>query len=167
MKRIYLIIVLIFSAFASNAQSDAIIESLSKVNDLGSRVVISGDVTAAKSSSVLPSDKFRGFRVRIFFDNKQTSRNDAASAVERFKLLYPYMSTYIDYVPPYFKVTVGDFLTRLEAVALWGKIKTAFPTAFVVTENIAYEALLKVNTETVIDESAEGESVDIEEVKIE
>lgn len=152
MKRIGLFFVLLFTSYFANAQSSAIIESLSKVGESGARVVINSDVEL-KSSSIFPSDKFKGFRVRIFFDNKQSSRADAADAAAKFKEVYPNLNTYTEYVPPYFKVTAGDFLTRLEAVAVWGKIKNTFPTAFVVVENIPYSALL-------IDNSADGVPVE-------
>lgn len=152
MKRICLIIVLLVSSLCATAQSNDIIESLARVGESGSRVVVNSDVKL-KSSSILPSDKFKGYRVRIFFDNKQTSRSDAAASVAKFKELYPSLNTYTEYVPPYFKVTAGDFLTRLEAVALWGKIKYVFPTAFVVSENIPYLTLLEEGSDVVVDES--------------
>ena len=79
-----------------------------------------------------------GYRVRKFFDNKQTARNDSEATLKRFRSLYPEIVAYRIYANPYFKVTVGDFRTKSEAMELLTRIKGAFPSAFVVKENIEY-----------------------------
>ena len=77
-----------------------------------------------------------GYRVRIFFDNKQTARNESELTVSRFRELYGEIAVYRTYTNPYFKVTVGDCRTRSEAMHLLSRIKRNFPSAFVVKENI-------------------------------
>ena len=77
-----------------------------------------------------------GYRVRIFFDNKQTARNESEQTVARFRELYGEIAVYRTYTNPYFKVTVGDCRTRSEAMHLLSRIKRNFPSAFVVKENI-------------------------------
>lgn len=79
-----------------------------------------------------------GYRVRIFFDNKQTARTESEKTLKRFKDLFPGVAAYRIYANPYFKVTVGDFRTKSEAMALLTRIKGAFPSAFVVKESIEY-----------------------------
>lgn len=79
-----------------------------------------------------------GYRVRIFFDNKQTARTESEKTLQRFKELFPGVAAYRIYANPYFKVTVGDFRTKSEAMALLTRIKGAFPSAFVVKESIEY-----------------------------
>lgn len=79
-----------------------------------------------------------GYRVRIFFDNKQSARTESESVLKKFSTLYPEVKAYRIYANPYFKVTVGDFRTKSEAMALLARIKGAFPSAFVVKENIEY-----------------------------
>ncbi len=79
-----------------------------------------------------------GYRVRIFFDNRQSARNESEAILKRFNTLYPDVKAYRIYVNPYFKVTVGDFRTKSEAMSLLSRIKGAFPSAFVVKENIEY-----------------------------
>ena len=73
-----------------------------------------------------------GFRVRIFNDNRQTSRNDSEAALERFREMFPGVSAYRTYSNPFFRVTVGDFRTRSEAIRLLLQVKVTFPTAFIV-----------------------------------
>lgn len=87
-----------------------------------------------------------GFRVRIFFDNKQTARIDSEETEKLFKSKYHGVSVYRSYVNPYFKVTVGDFRTRSEAVQLMRRIQGDFPSAFVVKENIVYPVVDKENS---------------------
>ncbi len=81
-----------------------------------------------------------GYRVRIFFDNKQNSRGASEAAAGRFKGMYPGMAVYRTYSNPFFKVTVGDFRTRSEALRLLNAIKYEFPSSFVVREKINYPA---------------------------
>ena len=86
-----------------------------------------------------------GYRVRIFFDNKQSARGESEATLNRFRSLYPEIRAYRIYTNPYFKVTVGDFRTKSEAMALLARIKGAFPSAFVVKENIGYPIVDKDN----------------------
>lgn len=89
------------------------------------------------------SKKIVGYRVRIFFDNKQDSRGASEAALGRFKSLYPGHGAYRSFASPYFKVTVGDFRTKSEAMQLMQAIKADFPAAFVVRENINYPVVDK------------------------
>lgn len=86
-----------------------------------------------------------GYRVRIFFDNKQTARVESEETLRKFESMYHDVVAYRTYANPYFKVTVGDFRTRSEAVRLLERIKGAFPSAFVVKENIAFPVVDKDN----------------------
>ena len=86
-----------------------------------------------------------GYRVRIFFDNRQTARNESEETLKRFQNLHRDVPAYRTYANPYFKVTVGDFRTKSEAMALLARIRTEFPSAFVVKENISYPVVDKNN----------------------
>lgn len=83
----------------------------------------------------------KGYRVRIFFDNKQTARAESEKILKEFRKAYPEIAVYRVYANPYFKVTVGDFRTRSEAMEMLSRIKYSFPSAFVVKENIEYPAV--------------------------
>lgn len=85
-----------------------------------------------------------GYRVRIFFDNKQTSRGDSEAALNRFRNMFPGVAAYRSFANPFFKVTVGDFRTRSEATRLLQQVKGMFPSAILIKENINYPV---VNTE--------------------
>ena len=87
---------------------------------------------------------FEGYRVRIFF--KESARAESEEVVRAFLAKYPGVPAYRSYANPYFKVTVGDFRTKSEAMQLMGKVLSEYPTAFVVKESINYPAVDKKNT---------------------
>lgn len=77
-----------------------------------------------------------GYRIRIYFSNAQNAREESLAAVSRFKEKYQY-PVYHSYVNPNFKVTVGDFHNKSEALGLLERVKRDFPSAFIVKENIS------------------------------
>ena len=105
------------------------------------------EVAAALRKQVENNSKrtISGYRVRIFFDNKQTARVESEEALKKFESMFHEVKAYRTYANPYFKVTVGDFRTKSEAMALLSDIKGAFPSAFVVKENISYPVVDKSN----------------------
>lgn len=90
-----------------------------------------------------PGRVINGYRVRIFFDNKQTARVESEKTLKRFESMFPEIMAYRTYANPYFKVTVGDCRTKSEAMAMLSRIKKAFPSAFVVKENISFPVVDK------------------------
>lgn len=77
-----------------------------------------------------------GYRLRIYFDNKQNSRTQSEMIVAEFSELYPNIPIYRTYTYPLFKVTVGDFRTKSEAMKFMGEIKSKYPSVFLVEEEI-------------------------------
>lgn len=121
-----------------------------------------GDVTVNQSELLessmrahVESNKSRatsGYRIRIYFDNKQTARVESEEAMKKFISLFPAVPIYRTYVNPYFKVTIGDFRTKSEAMELLSKVRRSFSSAFVIRENISYPVVDKdkaVITDTV------------------
>ena len=107
------------------------------------KVVESNGIRSAMSARKVrnQSRNFSGYRIRIFFDNSQTARSGSEAALYRFKVQNPGVSAYRSFANPYFKVTVGDFRTKSEAMELLQAIKGTFPTAFVTKENINYPVI--------------------------
>ena len=89
--------------------------------------------------------QMNGYRVRIFFDNKQSARSESEVTLKRFESMYHDVKAYRTYANQYFKVTVGDFRTKSEAMELLSRIKYEFPSAFVVKENIEFPIVDKGN----------------------
>lgn len=90
-----------------------------------------------------PSRSITGYRVRIYFDNAQNARTASEETLDRFLSKYHGVPAYRSYQSPFFKVTVGDFRTRSEALELLERIKGEFPTAFILKENINYPVIDK------------------------
>lgn len=81
-------------------------------------------------------ERIRGYRVRIFSDNSQRARTDAAGTAARFQELFPGIPVYMAYENPYWKVTVGNCATSEEAIILMGRIRGSFDRAFLMQEQI-------------------------------
>lgn len=90
-----------------------------------------------------------GWRVRIFFDNKQDARSVSEQTVEHFRRTYPGVSVYRSYSAPFFKVAVGDCRTRSEAMQLLQTVRSDYPSAFVIKETISYPPVDKEHSYTV------------------
>ena len=105
-----------------------------------------GDAAAIVEGNLHQETKaVNGYRIVIFMSNKHSARQDAIATQQQFVELYPTEGVYLSYENPYFKVTVGDFRTKSEAMALLERIRYEFPSAFVVKENIAFPVVDKEN----------------------
>lgn len=87
-----------------------------------------------------------GYRIRIFFDNRQSARVASEEALKKFESMFHDVVAYRSYANPYFKVTVGDFRTKSEAMSYLERIRREFPSAFVVKENISFPVIDKDNS---------------------
>lgn len=93
-----------------------------------------------------PRRDISGYRVRIFFDNSQNARQASENTLNRFRRTHPEVMAYRSFQSPYFKVTVGDFRTKSEAMELLERIKSEYPSAFILKENISYPVVDKENS---------------------
>lgn len=85
--------------------------------------------------------KISGYRVEIFFSSALDARQKALQTKTNFLREYPDLNIYVLYVSPDFKVRVGDFRTKNEALELMKKIQGRFPNAFIVPDTIEYPSL--------------------------
>ncbi|MFZ5430045.1 MAG: SPOR domain-containing protein [Bacteroidota bacterium] len=83
----------------------------------------------------------QGYRVEIFFSSALDARQKALSTKTAFLRDFPDINVYVIYISPDFKVRVGDFRTKNEALALMKKVQDRFPKAFIVPDNIEYPSL--------------------------
>jgi SPOR domain len=74
-----------------------------------------------------------GFRVQINFGQERNAVNKTQSD---FSSKYPGTTSYITYKQPYFRISVGDFRTKLEAVHFLNRVRKDYPAAFVVADKI-------------------------------
>ena len=77
-----------------------------------------------------------GFRIIIFSQAGQQARERSIQARATFVRNYPDIEVYHEYIPPNFRVLVGNFRTRNEALRELKQIERSFPRAFIVRANI-------------------------------
>ena len=82
-----------------------------------------------------------GYRIHIFSNLGSDARDQMQTAQTRFYELFPEIPIYREYKSPYFKVYVGDFRTRVDALKEFNRIKRYFPSAFIVPDKINYPEL--------------------------
>lgn len=82
--------------------------------------------------------KLTGYRIRVYFDNGQNARNRSEAIARSLSGTYPGLGVYRTFESPNFKVTVGDFRTRDEALKIYHSLKSSYPTAIILKETINY-----------------------------
>ena len=79
-----------------------------------------------------------GYRVQIHFGSQRTEANEIRT---EFLKSYPDIGAYIIYQQPNFKIRVGDFRTRLEAMKLLKELQMQYSTAFIVRDDVKLPSL--------------------------
>ena len=82
-----------------------------------------------------------GYRIRIYSNLGTEARRESQEVRVKFYEEFPEIPVYREYDSPYFKVYVGDFRTKIEAIKSLKKISRYFPDAFVVPDQINYPDL--------------------------
>lgn len=150
MKRVLLILTLFLcglsAAYAQDTTRTAPVDSTLIGRDIVS--VLGPGVTLNQSSAVRQglqkyinanaSKKISGYRIRVFYDNAPTARSRSEAIVRTLKGQYPSLGVYLSFESPNYKVTLGDFRTKDEALAIYNALKNAYPTAYIIKESINY-----------------------------
>ncbi len=142
MKKI--LITLVFAALAFDAGAQGIQRQRAELARQGSnkvRVEVTEEADAARAVTaadrVTRKEKITGYRVSLFRDNSQTAGENARSVAAQFREQFPDIPVQVAYESPYFKVTAGNFVDKLDAIALCGKALQCFPKAVVMQEEIS------------------------------
>ena len=80
-----------------------------------------------------------GYRIRIFSDNGHGAKDEQMRVRARFFSLHPEIPSYPEYEGSYYKVYVGDYRTKRDALRAMEKIRRNFPDAFIVEDKIIIE----------------------------
>lgn len=80
--------------------------------------------------------RISGYRIRIYSDLGTHARKESEKVKAEFYEKFPEIPVYRDYVQPYYKVYVGDFRTKIEAIKSLKRIRREFPSAFVIPDKI-------------------------------
>ncbi len=80
----------------------------------------------------------KGYRILIYMGSGQEARKEADQVRAGFIRLYEDVTRYTRFEYPYFKVYVGDFRTKSEALKFLKQIEGVYPDAFVRDDIVAF-----------------------------
>ena len=79
-----------------------------------------------------------GYRIRVFYDNSPQARGRSQAIENSLKEQYPELAVYRSFESPNYKVLIGDFRSKDEALRVFNTLKKAYPTAYIIKETINY-----------------------------
>ena len=125
-----------------SAQVDSTLMGRSILSVLGPGVTVNQSRTmrSALDSYISnnASKKLSGYRIRVYFDNGQSARTRSESIARSVSNAFPDIGVYRTFESPNFKVCVGDFRTKDEALKVYHALKATYPTAIILKETINY-----------------------------
>jgi len=77
-----------------------------------------------------------GFRIQIFSDSGNNSKNQAQVTSDEFVAKFPNIKAYRTFKSPNYRVRVGDFRNRLDAQRFLFEIASDYPNAFIISDKI-------------------------------
>ena len=77
-----------------------------------------------------------GYRIQIFSDSGNNSKTKAQTVMDEFLANHPEVKAYLAFKSPNYKVKVGDFRSRLDAIRYLNQINTDYPNAFIISDLI-------------------------------
>ena len=124
-KYYWLLPLLLFCLFENNCQAQyySLKSQDSLIHQLVNRHIA---INQAKRS--MP-----GYRIQIYFGQNRTKANEVKTD---FLQLFPKTGAYLVYQQPNFKIRVGDFSTRLEALKFLKEIQSLYAAAFIVKDEV-------------------------------
>ena len=78
-----------------------------------------------------------GFRIRVFYDNGPQARVRSEN-IEKTLQAQLNVAVYRSFESPNYKVSVGDFRSKDEALRIFNALKGTYPTAYIIKETINY-----------------------------
>ncbi len=84
----------------------------------------------------------KGFRIQIYANNSRNAREESGKVRQEFISKFPDIVSYLLFENPgYFKVRVGDFRSKTEAIRLYLIISKSFPNSYLVPDFINFPDL--------------------------
>ncbi len=131
MHRILLVVIVILLSLQLKAQNEAKDTiNLMKVEIIKDNRIDNLNKTYSNSYHL------DGYRVQIYSGNK---KQPARQARMEFTKFYRKTKAYEMYEQPYFKVRVGDFKTKIEALKFKNNLVKHFPNCIIVKDEIEFE----------------------------
>lgn len=149
MKRLLLIVGLLLAAVSLQAQEvetsapvDSLLlgKSIFTVMGPGVKVDQSSEVRQAMTQYVgkNSSKPISGYRIRVFYDNSPQARSRSESIENSLMEQYPEHKVYRSFESPNYKVLIGNFRSKDEALRIFNALKKTYPTAYIIKDRIDY-----------------------------
>lgn len=152
MRKFFLTITLLTLCFGVFAQNSGNVIPIPIIGELQKSIPNQGSISISQSEAITQLHNTRylhnakspgldGFRIRIFFEIGQFARKNSEDIMQAFMEKYPGVPVYQNYQNPYWKVSVGDYRTREEAIKFYNLIIKDYPKAFIIPERINFPPL--------------------------
>lgn len=153
-KLVFIMVVALLACSETDAQTiDSIYISddiFAKINtaDSGGSMQIYQDpalhVLMDKTNRINKKDGLEGYRIQIFSGSGQDARDHSYKIQTEFLQQFPDFDPdliYNIYQAPFFKLRLGDFRSKNEAVEFFHLVKQKFPNSYIVKSKIKYPKL--------------------------
>ena len=107
-----------------------------KVNiyqDDGIHLLVNKHIESNKKQKGIP-----GYRIQVYSGSGHSARRKAEEIESFFLETYPDVACYLSYYSPNFKVRVGDFRTKSEALKFKKEIALDFPNTYIIKDIIKF-----------------------------
>ena len=100
------------------------------VQDPGIAKLVGIQIDASNRSKLID-----GFRIQLYLGSNNNAKKEATQVKTRLLSLFPNERPHVIYEAPFWRVQVGDFRSKNEALPLYKKLKPEFPSCYAVPVN--------------------------------
>ncbi|MBE0649468.1 MAG: SPOR domain-containing protein [Bacteroidales bacterium] len=140
MKKLILISGLILLGSTLFAQDTIRDMAQDSIRDYSNMYIGDARIDSLLQLSALQNQKFKtvpGYRIQIFKGSGNNALNSALVVRDKFVAKYG-VPAYITFNEPYYRVRVGDFRTRMDAIKFLQRIKRAYPLAWEIQDEVNF-----------------------------
>ncbi|MBI9067637.1 MAG: SPOR domain-containing protein [Salinivirgaceae bacterium] len=97
-----------------------------------------------RSERINKKEGLSGYRIQMFSGSGQDAREEARELSIKFIELFPDFDArlmYPEYNAPFFKLRLGDYRTKNEAMEFYHQLKKQFPNSYIVKSKINFPKL--------------------------
>ena len=80
----------------------------------------------------------QGYRIQLFKDSGNDALDEAHEIMNKFSERFPGINAYLSFQEPYYRVRVGDYKTRLEALDQMETIKRKYRSVWIIKDYIHF-----------------------------
>jgi hypothetical protein len=94
------------------------------------------EVLITQYSAIQQESKFRGFRVQLLSASGPQAKDEVNILKNQFQKDYPDFTAHLKWDAPNWKLRVGDFRNRLDALLFQRLIQSQYPQSYVVSDEV-------------------------------